>query len=64
MIQWIREKYGFEMTSQQVSQIKAHDKRRGTGGNSADTLAAMETIKPLVLSHGIEKVRRMIDLCV
>ncbi len=59
---WIRDKFGIVMTPQHFSAVKAHDKRRGTGSN-ADALVAMESIKPLVLTHGIEKVKRMVELC-
>src|SRR5271157_1374812 len=62
-VAWIRDKYGLEMKATHFSAVKAHERRRGIGGNSGDAIAAMETLKPLVLSHGIEKVKRMVELC-
>ena len=62
-VAWIEEKYGIKMTAQHFSAVKANDKRRTNVSNFGDALAAMETLKPLVLSHGMEKVKRMVELC-
>ena len=49
-VAWIRERYGIEMQNTHFSTVKANERRKNTGDNSADLLTALETLKPLEIS--------------
>jgi predicted 3-demethylubiquinone-9 3-methyltransferase (glyoxalase superfamily) len=57
---WIKDKFGLQLTTQHFSATKA----RPADGSALQgkLLEAMETMKPLVKAHGVEKIQRIAEL--